>query len=119
MGNTESGASGSLSWRDEIRVIVGEGGARDQIIDLLASAISQDAEFLYAEGYPGILEEWIPDSLITLTEGHSRIHVDVAPRSGEGHDASFSIDKATGLLDRGSLAVGEVIPPPFEDPEWE
>jgi hypothetical protein len=107
--------TGSREWKNRIRVLRAPEGGEDRILRLLESALAKDADFMAAEGYPPTLPDYIPSTAITVTVQGERLLVDMAPLSGEGHDATFSIDLASGRLIRDSLVIGEVDPgpPPF------
>ncbi|MCX5686735.1 MAG: hypothetical protein NTW09_04680 [Candidatus Omnitrophica bacterium] len=58
----------------------------------------------------GGVDSLIKEMRITITDKGAYYAVDMAPRSGQGHDFSFTIDKGTGR--RSEVAIGEVLPPP-------
>ena len=119
MGGTNPTEGGAGGWKGSIRIACGPEPDRNQIIDVVDSAMASEAEFLLSEGFSGSLEEQLSEFSVTITENESRYYIDLSPKSGEGHDGSFAIDKATGALDRGSLAVGEVLPEPEDEADWE
>ena len=119
MGGINPTEDGPGGWKESIRIACDPEADRNQIIDVVDSAMANEAEFLRSEGFFGSLEEQLSVFSVTVTENEARYYIDLSPKSGEGHDGSFAIDKATGMLDRGSLAVGEVLPEPEEEAEWE
>ena len=50
------------------------------------------------------------DGKVAIVDGPGHYRVSIAPRSGGGHDFSFLVDKASGLI--SGLVVGSVLPPP-------
>ena len=119
MGGINPTEGGPAEWKESIRVACEPELERNQIIGVVDTAMANEAEFLLSEGFSGSLEEHLSSFYITITENESRYYVDLSPKSGEGHDGSFAIDKATGALDRGSLAVGEVLPEDEDEADWE
>lgn len=105
-------------WKDEIRFFLYDGNAKETAIDLINAAIKQDAEFLEPECLVGGLKEYMEDMVITIKENDSNYDIDLDPKSGEGHDFSFSVDKGTKRVDMQSLVVGEVLPEPEDDEDW-
>ena len=108
----------SGDWKDNIRFIPENENAKDTAIDLINAAIEQDGDFLESECLVGGFREYMEDLVITITENESQYYIDLSPKSGEGHDFSFSVDKGTKRIDKQSFAVGEVLPEPAENKDW-
>ena len=102
-------------WKKEIRFISDDKDASGAAIDLINRAIELDAEFLEPECLVGGLKEYTEEFVVTIKDAESLYDIDLNPKSGEGHDFSFSVDKSTGRIDRQSLAIGEVLPEPEDD----
>lgn len=102
-------------WKKEIRFIPGYNEDSSKVIDIINKAIQLDAQFLESECLVGGLKEYMEEFVVTINDSGSRFFIDLNPKSGEGHDFSFSVDKNTGRIDRQSLAVGWVLPEPEED----
>ena len=99
------------TWRKEIRFASLEGD-RDAIIDAVNGAIEADSQFFASETLSGTLKEYSGEFIVTISESETSYRIDMAPRSGEGHDFGFAVDKDSGKVDRGSLVVGQVEPEP-------
>ena len=100
---------------DAVRFISADQTTRAHAIAVTARAIELAGTFLEEEGFPGTLEKWVEEFVVTIQDGDERYFIDLDPISGEGHDGQFAIHKATGELDRTSLTVGEVEPDPDEE----
>ena len=72
-------------------------------------AIKSDS-ILTEEGVPYTEEELKEQFNVKITGFFPYINVDLAPRSGEGHDYMFRINIVTGKVEQNSIAIGEVIP---------
>lgn len=99
-------------WKKEIRFISEHKGTSNEVFDIINKAIALDAKFLESECLVGGLKEYMEEFVVTIKDGESRYIIDLNPKSGEGHDFLFSVDKNTGRIDMQSLAVGEVLPDP-------
>ncbi|MHA1147937.1 MAG: hypothetical protein ACTSR8_06795 [Promethearchaeota archaeon] len=99
-------------WKEKIRFISFKENKIEKAIRKINKALEDDKEFLEAEYLTGILKDYTEEFNITIYNKKTRYDIDLGPKSGEGHDFQFSINKVTGRLDKDSLAVGEVIPPP-------
>lgn len=77
-------------------------------------AISQNS-ILRWEGVPDTEEELMEAFEVKITSDESTLFVDLAPRSGEGHDYMFRIDLKTGKVIENSITIGEIIPDPEEN----
>ena len=119
MGGINPTEGGPGGWKESIHVACEPELERNRIIGVVDAAMANEAEFLLSEGFFGSLEEQLSVFSVTITENESRYYIDLSPKSGEGHDGTFAIDKATGKLDRGSLTVGEVLPDPEDEADWE
>ena len=42
------------------------------------------------------------------------LDVDLAPKSGEGHNYMFSVNILTGKIDPDSISIGEIEPEPMD-----
>ena len=101
-------------WKTEIRFI-SDDDAKETAIDKVNKALELDADFLEPECLVGGLKEYLDEFIVTIKDTKSLYDIDLNPKSGAGHDFSFSVDKSTGRIDRQSLAVGEVLPEPDDD----
>ena len=104
-------------WKKEIRFISDDDDAKETAIDKVNRALELDADFLEPECLVGGLKEYLDEFIVTIKDTESLYDIDLNPKSGAGHDFSFSVDKSTGRIDRQSLAVGEVLPEPEDDDE--
>ncbi len=108
---------GENDWMNDITIIhetcpVVPGGTNRTIIETIDDALQKAREFLKKECLDASLQACLREFNVTVHVTGLAYAVDLAPRSGEGHDFSFRVDKATGLLDTSSLCTGEVIPEP-------
>ena len=102
-------------WKTEIRFISDDKGASGAAIDIVNKAIELNADFLEPECLVGGLKEYLDEFIVTIKDTKSLYDIDLNPKSGAGHDFSFSVDKSTGRVDRQSLAIGEILPEPEDD----
>lgn len=102
-------------WKKEIRFISDNNGAKVTAIDKVNKAIELDADFLESECLVGGLKEYLDEFIVTIKDTKSLYNIDLNPKSGAGHDFSFSVDKSTGRIDRQSLAIGEILPEPDDE----
>ena len=102
-------------WKTKIRFISDDKSASGTAIDKVNMAIELDAEFLEPECLVGGLKEYTEEFVVTIKDVKSLYDIDLNPKSGAGHDFSFSVDKSTGRIDRQSLAIGEVLPEHEDD----
>ena len=84
-----------------------------EYMDVLINAIQQEP-ILSDEGLPITTEALLDEFNIKITRSGITLHVDMAPKSGEGHDYMFTVNTDTGLIDPKSIAIGEVLPEPGE-----
>ncbi len=98
--------------KDVIRFESTKDRKKRKIIDIVNETLANDQDFLELECLSGDLEEYTKDFHIKLIEKGTKNIVDLAPKSGEGHDFMFFIRKKTKRIDRDSLSVGSVIQPP-------
>jgi hypothetical protein len=66
------------------------------------------------EGVPETERELLDTFNVKILSKEKIIHVDLAPKSREGHDYAFSIDRKTGKIIETSIVIGELIPDPEE-----
>lgn len=97
------------NWEKEIRLI-SDNDTKETAIDIVNKAIELDADFLEPECLVGSLKEYTEDFIVTIKDAKSLYDVDLNPKSGAGHDFSFSVNKSIGRIDRESLAIGEILP---------
>ena len=102
-------------WKKEIRFISDDDDAKETAIDKVNKALELDADFLEPECLVGGLKEYLDEFIVTIKDTKSLYDIDLNPKSGAGHDFSFSVDKSTGRVDRQSLAIGEILPEPEDD----
>jgi hypothetical protein len=81
---------------------------------IVLKAISQNSVLRW-EGVPDTEEELMEAFEVKITSDESTLFVDLAPRSGEGHDYMFRIDLKTGRVIDNSITIGEIIPDPEEN----
>lgn len=105
-------------WKKDVRFISENENTKEKAIDLINKAIEQDSELMNSECLFGGLKEYLEDLIITIKDTESQYCIDLNPKSGEGHDFSFSIDKSTRLINKQSLVVGEVLPEPEGDEDY-
>ena len=102
-------------WKKEIRFISDDDDAKETAIDKVNKALELDADFLEPECLVGGLKKYLDEFIVTIKDTKSLYDIDLNPKSGAGHDFSFSVDKSTGRIDRQNLAVGEVLPEPDDE----
>jgi hypothetical protein len=83
-------------------------------MERVLKAISQNS-ILRWEGVPDTEEELMEAFEVKVTSDESTLFVDLAPRSGEGHDYMFRIDLKTGRVIVNSITIGEIISDPEEN----
>ena len=98
-------------WKNEIKFISKNKKGKQKAIELVNKAIEMDAEILKTEGLIGNLKDYLEDLYIRIFDEKREYHIDLGPKSGEGHDFTFSIKKKTNRIDLSSLCIGEVIQP--------
>ena len=85
----------------------------NEYLKFLVEAIQKD-DVLRREGIPDILEEILEEFDVKLTTIETYLLVDMAPKSGEGHDYMFRVDMGSGKVITNTLTIGEIIPDPEE-----
>lgn len=104
----------------QIRVITKSGRIikkskrRAKFINILEYALKADKEFLESECLDDNVEDLISDLRLTIIDHGSKMEIDLAPISGEGHDFNFLVKKRSKRIVKDSLMVGEVISEPEE-----
>ena len=83
----------------------------DDYLKILVDAIKSN-DVLMHEGLPVTVEEFLDEFNVKLTAMETTLHVDIAPKSGEGHDYMFQIDLETGKVNSEGIAIGEILPEP-------
>ena len=104
-------------WIDKIRLIkhgnpVKRLKKKTKAIDIINHAIQKDRDFFDNEGLRGTLEDYSFDLNIRIIDHGFKYEVDMAPKSGAGHDFNFIVKKRSRKVDKDSLMVGEVISEP-------
>jgi hypothetical protein len=74
----------------------------------------QAEELMRHEGLPDTVEMFLEYFNIKIIPMDSALSVDIWPKSGEGHDYMFRVDKEAGKIIYDSLAIGEILPDPEE-----
>lgn len=87
---------------------------KSKFINILEDALKADKEFLESECLDDNIEELISDLRLTIIDQGSKLEIDLAPISGEGHDFNFLVKKRSKRIVKDSLMVGEVISEPVE-----
>ena len=82
---------------------------KNEAIDIINQAIEKEKEFLEKEYLMGSLKDYQLDLFIKIIDHGKKFEVDLAPKSGEGHDFNFIVKKHEKRLIRDSLMIGEVI----------
>lgn len=67
------------------------------------------------EGIPTIEEALLEEFNVRINRKGITLHVDLAPKSGKGHDYMFSVNILTGKIDKNSITIGELISEPEEE----
>ncbi len=75
----------------------------------------QREPLLLNEGLPTTEEAFLEEFHIKIDRKNITVHVDIAPKSGEGHDYMFSINTLTGKINSDSITIGELIPEPVDE----
>jgi hypothetical protein len=105
------------SWQQNIRIVYETKlkiPKNKKIIASVNKSLKKDAKFLASECLEDNLEDYLKDFHVTIHVSNLHFVVDLGPKSGEGHDFNFEINRVTGKINQDSLAVGEVIKEPRE-----
>lgn len=101
------------NWTDAIRFTSGDEDAKKRAIETVDKAINKERALFDSETLYHGLKEYTEDLVVTIKDEDTYYNVDLSPKSGAGHDFSFSVDKET--LEVNDMAVGELIPDPEEE----
>lgn len=85
----------------------------NEYLKLVVEAIQKD-DLLRHEGIPDTVEDLLLELDVKLTPMETYLLVDMAPKSGMGHDYMFRVDLETGRVISNTIAIGEIIPDPEE-----
>lgn len=113
---------GDENWKDNIKIVYRYGlklPRKNKIIKSVDKALDGARAFIDKECLFGTLEDYLEDSYVTIFVSLKEFTLDIAPKSGEGHDFSFCINRLTGKVDEGSMMVGELISEPDDDEYFE
>ena len=83
-----------------------------EAINIINYAIDLEKDYLEKECLTGNLKDFQSDFFVKIVDHGSKFEVDLAPKSGEGHDFNFIVKKHKKQLIRDSLSIGEVISEP-------
>lgn len=100
----------SNDWIMNIRFVSKNKGSKIKSIEFINEAIEKDSALLKSQQLTGGLKAWTEDFIITIADEDTFYSVDLGPKSGEGHDFSFRVDKITQKI--SNFIVGEVEPEP-------
>jgi hypothetical protein len=82
---------------------------RLELVNILEDALKNDREFIKSVYLDDTIEDLISDLRLTIIDRGSKLEIDLAPISGEGHDFNFLVKKRSKRIVKDSLMVGEVI----------
>lgn len=105
------------NWQEDIRIVYETKlkiPQKKKIIEIVNKSLKKDAKFLASEYMEDNLEDYLKDFNVTIHVSTLHFVVDLGPKSGEGHDFNFEINRVTGRINQDSLVVGEVIKEPQE-----
>jgi len=85
----------------------------NEYLEILVEAILME-DLLRHEGIPDTVEEMLEEFDVKLTPMETYLLVDMAPKSGEGHDYMFRIDLESGKVISNTITIGEVLSDPEE-----
>jgi len=104
-------------WMEKIRFFRNDKSVNvpnkiEEAISIVNEAIEKERAFFDKECLTGSLENYTSDLYVRIIDHGSKLEVDLAPISGEGHDFNFSVKKKSKKVDLDSFSVGELISEP-------